>query len=79
MQEEQCSIHPLSCLQQFPGNAPRPGVPSPNQWAIQLHPHSMKREQPLWGRTLLTFPEVYLILQFQLQQDQHNVQAMSNN
>ena len=30
----------------------------PCQWAIQLHPHSMEREWPLWGRTLLTVPEL---------------------
>ena len=48
----------------------------PCQWAIRLHHHSMKREQPLWGNSLLTVPKVWLILQFQqLQQDQHN----SNN
>ena len=29
MQEEQCSIHSLSCLQQFPGNTPGPGAPCP--------------------------------------------------
>ena len=51
----------------------------PCQWAVQLHHHSMKREQHLWGRTLLTVPKVWLILQFQqLHQDQHNIQAVSN-
>ena len=47
--------------------------------AIRLHHHSVKREQPLWGNLLPTVPKVWLILQFQLQQDQHNIQTVSNN
>ena len=44
-QEEQCSMHPLRCLQQFPGNASTPWSIQPCQWAIWLHLHYIEREQ----------------------------------